>query len=377
MPTIRLTPSTYAVSSTSYLSVTDAENMYTNTDSTTHATITNIYNSTSSRYLYLRGFNFSDIPSAAVINSFSVKIKGNETSLSTSTSYAPRLANGTSTLSGTTASSNFGTSVSTITIPTGALTWEQISETYGSNFTIVVYVRRSSRNTTGYFYCYGAEIEVDYTVPNPRTITTTLTGDGTIDPSGSTISYDDEEFELTITPTDKTATVTVTQDGVDVTSQLVPHGEQTTGTCAYDADTSGGTATAAEILNTKIAYVNGVELTGNMPNRGAVTGTITTKAQQYTIQNGYHDGSGKVGISSTEQAKIIAGNIKSGVSILGVTGNYSGEAVNVQAKTATPTTSQQTILPDTGYDYLSQVTVEAIPVTRTDNAYGGVTVTIG
>lgn len=226
MPTIRLTPSTYAVSSTSYLSVTDAENMYTNTDSTTHATITNIYNSTSSRYLYLRGFNFSDIPSAAVINSFSVKIKGNETSLSTSTSYAPRLANGTSTLSGTTASSNFGTSVSTITIPTGALTWEQISETYGSNFTIVVYVRRSSRNTTGYFYCYGAEIEVDYTVPNPRTITTTLTGDGTIDPSGSTISYDDEEFELTITPTDKTATVTVTQDGVDVTSQLVPHGDE-------------------------------------------------------------------------------------------------------------------------------------------------------
>lgn len=226
MPTIRLTPSTYAVSSTSYLSVTDAENMYTNTDSTTHATITNIYNSTSSRYLYLRGFNFSDIPSAAVVNSFSVKIKGNETSLSTSTSYAPRLANGTSTLSGTTASSNFGTSVSTITIPTGALTWEQISETYGSNFTIVVYVRRSSRNTTGYFYCYGAEIEVDYTVPNPRTITTTLTGDGTIDPSGSTISYDDEEFELTITPTDKTATVTVTQDGVDVTSQLVPHGDE-------------------------------------------------------------------------------------------------------------------------------------------------------
>lgn len=177
--------------------------------------------------------------------------------------------------------------------------------------------------------------------------------------------------------------IDLTTDGVtrsDVLSGVtfhLPSGEQTTGTCAYDADTSGGTATAAEILNTKIAYVNGVELTGNMPNRGAVTGTITTKAQQYTIQNGYHDGSGKVGISSTEQAKIIAGNIKSGVSILGVTGNYSGEAVNVQAKTATPTTSQQTILPDTGYDYLSQVTVEAIPVTRTDNTYGGVTVTIG
>ena len=156
----------------------------------------------------------------------------------------------------------------------------------------------------------------------------------------------------------------------------LPSGEPTTGISTFDADTSDGTAVAAEILNTKTAYVNGSKVTGNMPNRGAVTGTITTKAQQYTIQNGYHDGSGKVQIDATEQAKIIAGNIKSGVQILGVTGTYSGEAVNVQTKTATPTTAQQTILPDAGYDYLSQVTVNAIPVTRTDNQYGGVTVTI-
>lgn len=123
MATIRLIPSTYAVSSTSYLSVSNASNMYTNTDSTTYATITNTYTSTSSRYLYLRGFNFDDIPDNVIINSFSVKIKGYEQSLSTSTSYAPRLANGTSTISNTTASTNFGTSTTTITIPTGALTW--------------------------------------------------------------------------------------------------------------------------------------------------------------------------------------------------------------------------------------------------------------
>lgn len=122
MATIRLIPSTYAVSSTYYLSVSNANNMYTNTDSTTYATITNTYSSTSSRYLYLRGFNFDDIPSAAVINSFTVKIKGYESGLSTSNSYAPRLANGTSVLSNTTASSNFTSSASTITIPTGALT---------------------------------------------------------------------------------------------------------------------------------------------------------------------------------------------------------------------------------------------------------------
>lgn len=122
MATIRLIPSTYAVSSTTYLSVSNASNMYTNTDSTTRATITNTYASTSSRYLYLRGFNFDDIPDGVVIDSFTIKVKGYESGLSTSTSYAPRLANGTSAISNTTASSNFGTSTKTITIPTGALT---------------------------------------------------------------------------------------------------------------------------------------------------------------------------------------------------------------------------------------------------------------
>ena len=126
MATIRLIPSTYAVSSTSYLSVSSASNMYTNTDSTTYATITNTYASTSSRYLYLRGFNFNSIPSDAEVTGFTIKIKGYESGLSISTSYGTRLANITSSLSGTTPSSNFGTSASTITITTGALTWTQI-----------------------------------------------------------------------------------------------------------------------------------------------------------------------------------------------------------------------------------------------------------
>ena len=223
MATIRLVPSTYAISSASYLSVSNESNMYTNVDSTTYATITNTYASTSSRYLYLRGFNFDDIPDGAVIDSFTVKIKGYESGLATSTSYAPRLANGTSAISNTTASSNFGTSATTITIPTGALTWSQIVNTYGSNFTIMVYVRRNSRNTTGYFYCYGAEIDVTYTMPDPRIITSTLSGSGIISPSGSSTYYDGDEYELTITPTNISDTVTVTNNNVDVTSELVEH----------------------------------------------------------------------------------------------------------------------------------------------------------
>lgn len=168
-------------------------------------------------------------------------------------------------------------------------------------------------------------------------------------------------------------------DGAQILSGNTAYGkdgEKITGSCTYDADTSDADASASEILNTKTAYVNGNKLTGTMPNRGAVAGTISSVNGTYTIQNGYHDGSGTVGIDSTEQAKIIADNIKEGVEILGVTGTYTGEDIHAQAKTATPYTTVQTILPDTGYDYLSQVTVEAIYYNESANAYG-TTVTIG
>lgn len=152
------------------------------------------------------------------------------------------------------------------------------------------------------------------------------------------------------------------------------------GACTYNADTSDATAAGAEILAGKTAYVNGVKITGEMKNNGAVSGVISRKADSYTVPIGYHDGAGKVAISSTEQAKIIATNIRSGVSILGVTGTMSGtEDAKAQAKTVTPKTTQQTILPDDtqGFNYLSQVTVEAIPYNESDNAQGGKTVTIG
>lgn len=149
------------------------------------------------------------------------------------------------------------------------------------------------------------------------------------------------------------------------------------GACTYDADTSDATAGASDILTGASAYVNGVKINGEMTNNGSVTGTITTKSQEYTVPTGYHDGGGKVSIDSTEQAKIIPGNIKSGTVILGVTGDYSGESISAQAKTVSPSFSQQTVLPDQGYDYLSQVTVNAITVTESQTSgTSGYTITI-
>lgn len=154
-------------------------------------------------------------------------------------------------------------------------------------------------------------------------------------------------------------------------------GERVQGTSTYDSDTTDANALASEILSGQTAYVNKNKITGSMTNNSAVSGTISTVAGTYTVPSGYHNGLGSVSIDSTEQAKIIASNIKAGVTILGVEGDYSGQGVTATSVNVTPYLTAATVLPPTGYDYISQVNVAAITITESDNAAGGKTVTIG
>lgn len=84
----------------------------------------------------------------------------------------------------------------------------------------------------------------------------------------------------------------------------------------YTEDASAG---AEHILAGKTAFGSGGSINGSMANNGSTSGTISTKAGTVAIPAGFTSG-GTVSISSTEQAKIIADNIKSGITLLGQAG---------------------------------------------------------
>ena len=88
-------------------------------------------------------------------------------------------------------------------------------------------------------------------------------------------------------------------------------------------DTSGATASSGDILNGKSAFLGNGVVTGTMSNNGAVSGSIAKADGAYTIPSGFHNGSGSVRISKEEQAKLVSGNIKSGVTVLGISGKSS------------------------------------------------------
>lgn len=119
-----------------------------------------------------------------------------------------------------------------------------------------------------------------------------------------------------------------------VTYQSVPEVDipkSTSGTAKF-YDTASADAANSDILHGKKAYGASGEITGSMANNGATGGSISTKAGTVTIPAGYTTG-GTVSISSTEQAKIIASNIKSGVTILGQAGSLALPTISQDSTT--------------------------------------------
>ena len=212
MPTVKLIPSVLNnAAGTTYLTVTNQNNMFTDTSSTTYGSIANITASTSNRYVYLKGFNFSSIPETATVSSWTVRIKGYYTSGYSASLY---LCNNTTTQSGATASS-FGASSATREFSNGSLTWNQIKE-FGSNFGIRINCRRSSRNTQATYYIYGAEIEVTYTVPVQYSVTIQNGTSATVEAS-NTSPYEGDDVVIS---TNTLSGLTFTDNGVNVTSQF-------------------------------------------------------------------------------------------------------------------------------------------------------------
>ena len=129
----------------------------------------------------------------------------------------------------------------------------------------------------------------------------------------------------TATPSTSTQEITPTSGKVlsKVTINPIPSDYQ---------DVSNVDAVAGDVLSGKtIVIADGTEVEGTMPNRGAISKTLdaTTGNQSYTVPTGYHNGSGTVSIT-------------------------------LEQKSATPSTSSQTVTPTSG-KVLSQVTVNAIP----------------
>lgn len=88
-------------------------------------------------------------------------------------------------------------------------------------------------------------------------------------------------------------------------------------------DTTGAAAASGDILTGKSAFIGNGFVAGSMPNNGAISGSISKADGTYTIPAGFHNGKGAVRISSEEQAKLVSGNIKSGVTVLGISGKSS------------------------------------------------------
>ncbi len=280
MATITIVPSSYTgLSNISNNTSYPLTNAYTNTSSTTYA---RFQTSTSGQYtgsIYYC-FDTSEIPSGATINSVTMKGKWSVSSTSNITAMSVQASSGT-TLKGS-ANTSRTTTATVYTLSAGTWTRDELDDAR-----IYVTFTRSSGGGSRYVYFYGAELIVDYEVGTPATVTSSLNGDGTINPSGAYSTYEGSEYTITITPTNTSDTVTITKNGVDVTSYLLalyPGGTSSTDLGTYTL-VSGSFNSSGETYFSEIVG-NGVDAsqtTSNYYSGGSGTIAVFTYDMSFTI----------------------------------------------------------------------------------------------
>ena len=294
MATIRLIPSNYNVSNTNRVTVSNATNMYYNTDHTANYAEIRGRNSTYyTYYAFINGFNFNDVPSDAIVNSFTVKIRCYRNSYQqTGSSYNLRLSSTASendVISNTTASTAIGTTASVITIPTGDLTWSQLSG-YGSDFSIEIPLMPSSSQYP-YVYVYGAEIEVNYTLPVYHNVSVSVETDKvtSVSPSTTQSVAEGTDYELHIissnTPGDD---FKVEDNTVEVTNQLVAHYPSSSGNAntvlgTYSLVSGSFNGSGASYFQGLVDKgVNNTQTTSNYYSGGSGTITVFTYKLEFS-----------------------------------------------------------------------------------------------
>lgn len=121
----------------------------------------------------------------------------------------------------------------------------------------------------------------------------------------------------------------VTYDSVPYVS--IPNASGS-GTASF-YDTGAASVSAGDLRKGVTAYGAAGEVQGNLESIAASTTEITAKAQEVSIPAGIHGTGSVVKISAADQALLIASNIKSGITVLGVAGGLSSATVSQDAST--------------------------------------------